>query len=157
MSNVRRHHNMNATIREVHDSDCAAIPRLLADLGYSVESEQVRSRLIALREWPDQEAFLTELNGVVVGLCQVQGVRLLASEGYAEVQALVVSAGHQRQGIGRALLIHACEWANNRGYRRVRLRSGLHREDAHRFYAAIGFSRSKASYAFEARHAQNAV
>lgn len=140
---------MAVTVREMQGFDSVAVPELLKQLGYSASSEQVHSRLVALREWPHQEAFVAELSGVIVGLCQIQGVRLLASEGYAEVQVLVVSGGQQRQGIGKELLAHAREWAHKHGYARVRLRSGLHREAAHRFYEAVGFSRSKPSYAFE--------
>lgn len=136
-------------IRCMHDADCHAVATLLPDLGYSASVEQIQARLAALREWPHQEAFVAEMDGTVTGLCQIQGVRLLASEGFAEVQALVVATSHQRQGIGNALLQHACAWAYGLGYTRVRLRSGLHREAAHHFYEAIGFTRSKPSYAFE--------
>ena len=110
-------------------------------------------RLAALREWPDQEAFVAEVDGAIVGLCQVQGVRLLVSDGYAEIQALVVAAACQGQGLGRSLVAHACEWAFARGYERVRLRSGVHREAAHAFYEHLGFEKAKASYAFERRKA----
>jgi GNAT superfamily N-acetyltransferase len=139
---------MNAT-------DAEAVARLLPDLGYAASPTELEARLSALREWPHQEAFVAELGHAVVGLCQVQGVRLLASEGYAEIQALVVASGHQRQGIGRALLVHAREWAHGLGYVRVRLQSGLHREAAHLFYEAAEFSRSKPSYAFEAKREHN--
>ena len=148
---------MSARIRSMKPTESNAVAALLPDLGYSASSEQVLARLLALREWPDQEAFIAELGGAVVGLCQVQGVRLLASEGYAEIQALVVASSQQRKGIGSALLQHARDWAHGRGYERVRLQSGLHREAAHRFYEASGFSRSKPSYAFEARRAHNAA
>ena len=143
---------MVITIRSMRDADCRAVAALLPDMGYAATPDQMQARLTALREWPHQEAFVAEVGGALIGLCQIQGVRLLASEGYAEVQALVVAASHQRQGIGKALLQHACDWAFDLGYERVRLRSGIHREAAHLFYEAAGFSRSKASYAFETHH-----
>jgi GNAT superfamily N-acetyltransferase len=47
-------------------------------------------------------------------------------------------------------LVGACEaWAADAGFERVRLRSGVHRDDAHAFYRRIGFEQSRASYAFE--------
>jgi ribosomal protein S18 acetylase RimI-like enzyme len=76
---------------------------------------------------------------------------MLNSEGYAEIQALVVAAACQGQGIGRRLVAHACEWAFARGYERVRLRSGVQREAAHAFYEHLGFEKAKASHAFELR------
>jgi GNAT superfamily N-acetyltransferase len=142
---------MPVTIRPLDATDAAAISTLLPDLGYEATPEQVVRRLAALREWPDQDAFVAVIDGAIVGLCHVQGVRLLASDGYAEIQALVVSATRQGQGLGKRLVSHACEWAFARGYERVRLRSGVQREDAHAFYEHLGFEKAKASFAFELR------
>lgn len=136
-------------IRDMTVADAAAIARLLPDLGYEATAEEVVRRWLALRAWPDQAVFVAERAAQPIGLCHVHGVRLLASGGYAEVGAMVVAAGHQRSGVGAALLKHAVTWAKDAGYVRVRLRSGLHRDGAHRFYASQGFAQSRASYAFE--------
>jgi GNAT superfamily N-acetyltransferase len=144
---------MSVTLRLLESTDADAISALLPDLGYAATADQVRRRLAALREWPDQDAFVAVADGQVVGLCHVQGVRLLVSDGYAEIQALVVSAACQGQGIGRRLVAHARDWAFARGYDRVRLRSGVQREAAHAFYEHLGFEKAKASYAFESRRA----
>jgi hypothetical protein len=82
-----------------------------------------------LRDWPDLDAFVAEVEGAIVGLCHVQGGRMLVSDGYA------------------------CEWAYARGYGQVRLRSGVQRKKAHAFYEHLGFQKAKASYAFELRKA----
>lgn len=137
--------------------DADAVSALMPDLGYEVSPQELAARLVGLREWPDQEAFVLLSHGAVVGLSQVQGVRLLASVGYAEVQALVVSRAHQGQGHGAALLRHTVAWAFARGYPRVRLRSGVHREAAHRFYRAQGFNQSRASFAFEQLASEDAL
>jgi len=142
---------MSPTLRLLQSADADAVSALLPDLGYEATPAQVARRLAGIREWPDQEAFVAELDGAVVGLCHVQGVRMLNSEGYAEIQALVVSAACQGQGIGKRLVAHACEWAFARGYERVRLRSNVVREAAHAFYEHLGFEKSKASHAFELR------
>ena len=140
---------MPLTLRLLESADADAVSALLPDLGYEATPEQVARRLAGLREWPDQQAFVADVDGAVVGLCHVQGVRMLNSEGYAEIQALVVSRACQGQGIGKRLVAHACDWALARGYERVRLRSGVHREAAHAFYEHLGFEKAKASYAFE--------
>ena len=144
---------MPVTLRLLESTDAEAVSALLPDLGYEATADQVARRLAALREWPDQEAFVAASDGRVVGLCHVQGVRMLNSEGYAEIQALVVSAACQGQGIGKRLVAHACDWAFARGYERVRLRSNVVREAAHAFYEHLGFEKAKASYAFELRKA----
>lgn len=89
--------------RPASEEDAAAIAALLPDLGYQAEAAQVRQRLTRLAQWPDQRVQVAEYEGRVVGLCHAQGVPLMASDGYAEVQALVVAQTQQRQGIGRAL------------------------------------------------------
>ena len=142
---------MPVTLRLLESTDAEAISALLPDLGYEATAGQVARRLAALRDWPDQEAFVADSDGRVVGLCHVQGVRMLNSEGYVEIQALVVSAACQGQGIGKRLVAHACGWAFARGYERVRLRSNVVREAAHAFYEHLGFEKAKASYAFELR------
>ncbi|WP_176256832.1 GNAT family N-acetyltransferase [Derxia lacustris] len=137
------------SLRNLAADDAVAAAGLLEELGYPATPADVARRLTQLEQWPDQCAFVACLDRLPVGLCQVQGVRLIASDGYAEVQALVVTQACRGRGVGRALLRHAVEWAGARGYARVRLRSGTQREAAHRFYEANGFARAKASYAFE--------
>ena len=142
---------MPLTLRLLQSTDADALVALLPDLGYEATTAQLVRRLDAMRAWPDQEAFVAEIDGAVVGLSHVQGVRMLISDGYAEIQALVVSAARQGEGLGRKLVAHACEWAFARGYERVRLRSNVVREAAHAFYEHLGFEKTKASYAFELR------
>ena len=148
---------MTVTIRLLTADDAPAVAALLPDLGYGATPDELTRRLARLREWPDQEAFVAvDASGAPVGLCHVQGVRLLVSDGYCEIQALVVSAAVQGQGIGKVLVAHANAWAFVRGYERVRLRSNVVREAAHAFYEHLGFEKSKASYAFELRRPRRA-
>ena len=142
---------MSPTLRLLEFTDADALSALLPDLGYEATADQLACRLSRLREWPDQEAFVADADGAIVGLCHVQGVRLLVSDGYAEIQALVVAAACQGQGLGRRLVAQACDWAFARGYERVLLRSGVEREGAHAFYEHLGFEKAKASHAFELR------
>ncbi|MEO6918446.1 MAG: GNAT family N-acetyltransferase [Collimonas sp.] len=146
---------MAISVRTMHCGDATAVAELLPHLGYPGDADQIRLRFEALSAWPDNSIFLAEADGRAVGLCQVHGVRLIASDGYAEVAALVVHAKYQRRGIGKLLLDQADAWAAARGYARLRLRSGTHREDAHLFYEASGFVKSRASFAFERVLSQN--
>jgi GNAT superfamily N-acetyltransferase len=136
--------------------DSAAISELPPHLGYKANRGEVVDRFAAMLAWPDDVAFVAELEGQVVGFCQVHGVRLLASKGYDEVGALVVHPQCQRNAVSATLVNNAEPWATQRGYERLRLRSGVHREEANQFYISLGFSISRASYAFERRLGRNA-
>jgi GNAT superfamily N-acetyltransferase len=50
------------------------------------------------------------------------------------VEDLAVSPEHRSQGVGRALLDAAKQWARERGATHLELDSGEARSDAHRFY-----------------------
>ena len=143
----------DTTIRPMTLADAAVVAALMPDLGYAAETHEMQRRFEALMQWPGEMPFVAERAGEVVGLCHAQGVRSLASDGYCEIVALVVKAAHHRSGVGRALVKVAVDWAFETGFNRVRLGSGVHREDAHRFYEAIGFTKSRPGYVFELRKA----
>jgi GNAT superfamily N-acetyltransferase len=140
---------MHSVVRTAKVEDAGAIAVLLPDLGYEATVEQVHLRLQELLKSPKHVVLVAEANGSVAGLCLVSSVRHLASSGYAEVLELVVEGKLQRQGIGSLLLKHAQVWAGQQGQSRLRLRSGIHRTEAHEFYERLGYSKSRASYAFE--------
>ncbi len=136
-------------IRPASSTDATGISLLLTDLGYPSSVPEVEDRLARLAGLSEHALFIAELDGEAAGLCQVQGIPNIAGDGYAEIHALVVAEAYQRRGIGRKLVARAGTWANATGYGRLRLRSGVHREDAHTFYVALGFAQAKASFAFE--------
>ncbi|MEO0476496.1 MAG: GNAT family N-acetyltransferase, partial [Planctomycetota bacterium] len=81
----------------------------------------------------------------VVGWCHVLCIRLLESEGYAELGGLVVDQYFRRCGIGQALVQDAERWAIARGIGRLRAYSGNHRNAAHQFYLQIGYVQRETS------------
>ena len=125
------------------------MPRLLEQLGYPCSPEALAARFARLSERNGHALLVSEAQGRLTGMCHLQRIELLASDGYVEVHALVVDAQHRRQGIARSLLREGARLARDMGAMRLRLRSGLHREEAHRFYRAAGYEQQRASVAFE--------
>ncbi|MQR01869.1 GNAT family N-acetyltransferase [Glaciimonas soli] len=140
---------MAVNIREMLAIDAVEVSALLPDLGYAANPGQIAQRFSQLMTRPDNVCFVALYEDKIVGWLHAHGVRLLESDGYVDIGGLVVAAQYQRNGCGRRLIRAAEQWAGNHGYSRVRLRSGVHREDAHVFYEALGYKKSKASYAFE--------
>ncbi len=140
---------MRSLIRLASAADIAQLPRLLDQLGYPCRSEELAVRFARLYGRDDHRLLVSDANGHLTGMCHLQRIVLIASDGYAEVHALVVDARHRRQGIARALLQDARWHARDMGATRMRLRSGLRREEAHRFYRAVGYEQQRASHAFE--------
>ncbi|GGP22065.1 GNAT family N-acetyltransferase [Silvimonas iriomotensis] len=143
------------TIRSARISDAEGIATALIALGvdrYCVPPEQLAPRIEQLTGNDACKVLVAEdSNGVIAGVCHVAGVRNLSTAGYAEIMELSVREDLQRRGIGKTLVAAARAWAMQQQYPRLRLRSGVHRTEAHSFYESCGFTKSRASYAFEAQ------
>jgi GNAT superfamily N-acetyltransferase len=72
-----------------------------------------------------------ELNGFATVYLELNSVRFGLR---CWVEDLAVSPEHRSQGIGKALLDAAKDWARERGATHLELDSGEARKDAHRFY-----------------------
>jgi GNAT superfamily N-acetyltransferase len=139
-------------IREFAEADAGAVAVISAQLGYPASSDQILRRFTQMAEHatlhgiyvaqvPETEA--------IVGWVHVYGVRLLESDGYAEIGGLVVLENFRRNGVGRKLIAECEKWAANNAYTNVCLRSGMQRQDeAHLFYQKIGYLPSKQSVMF---------
>ena len=87
----------------------------------------------------DSALLVAEHRGELLGFCSAYielnsvryGVRCW-------VEDLAVSPNHRSEGVGKALLDAAKEWAREHGATHLELDSGLARKDAHRFYEREG-------------------
>ena len=136
-------------IRLMAAADAPAVALLSEQLGYPIAPGVIADRLAMLPQNAEHGCYIAELGGIVVGWIHVFGVHMLTSPRFfAEIGGLVVDAGTRRQGAGRALMSQAEMWAQAHGYSEVRLRSGLHRTEAHEFYRSIGYDLTKTSHMF---------
>ena len=136
------------TARPMTRADAPAVASLCTQLGY----DHTLPALIVERlesSAHDHGCYVAEQDGAVIGWVEIFGVHMLISPHFfAEIGGLVVDTGARRQGVGRALVSQAEAWAQARGYTEVRLRSGLHRAEAHQFYRSIGYELAKTSHMF---------
>lgn len=86
--------------------------------------------------------FLFEMDNSICGWVHVFGKCNIQLE-HAEIGGLVVDTEYRGKRIGKKLMRKAEEWAKEKGYLEVRLRSGGYRKEAHQFYKSIGYENIK--------------
>jgi RimJ/RimL family protein N-acetyltransferase len=139
-------------IRPAHPRDAAALVALaeevaaepggwlISDGGWRTVMDE-RRYLRALRRYRDAAVFVAETDtGSLVGRLSLGRDPHPASRHVADL-GLMVAASHRRQGIGRALLDRAIEWAGEVGVRKLELHVFPHNEAAIALYESAGFER----------------
>ena len=136
----------DVVFRRATAQDLPAIVTLLADdeLGRARELQGdpgYAAALAAIERDPNQLLAVAVLGEKVVGTLQLTFIPGIAHRGAwrGEVEAVRVAAARHGTGLGRQLLEWAIGECRARGCRMVQLTSNKRREDAHRFYAGLGF------------------
>lgn len=139
------------TVRPLAIEDAEAVSSLSTQLGYPCDAATMRKRIHQLTQSSDRIAFVAVLEDVVVGWADASIERHLQSQDVVELGGLVVKEGHRGLGIGRRLCEAVEQWAVRQEIPRVRVRSQIKRQDAHRFYLRDGYEHVKTSEVFEKR------
>jgi GNAT superfamily N-acetyltransferase len=129
-------------------SDASDIARLTTQLGYESEASSIAPRLSRLLSRPDQQLFVAECDGRVVGWVHTVVSEYVELDAFVVIGGLVVDRSHRRQGIGSLLMLHAEEWARKNGCAIVRIWSSANRTAAHEFYRELGYTKIKTQYSF---------
>lgn len=97
-----------------------------------------RSYLKAVQRHADAAVFVVEDDGRIVGRLSLARDPHPSSQHVADL-GLMVSAGHRRRGVGKALLEQAVRWARESGVRKLELHVFPWNEPALRLYESFGF------------------
>jgi GNAT superfamily N-acetyltransferase len=135
-------------------------PRLLTladQLGYPLSPDQIKLSLLELLERDDHMIYSAVTpDHQVVGWVHIFERPLLISIETAELGGLVVEEKLRGEGIGRALLGAAEQWAFNRGLTSLTVRSNVKRIKTKAFYLKLDYQLEKTSNTFKKRlHATN--
>lgn len=136
----------SVVVRRASQSDLAALLSLYEELagskltaapGDRANSEPLLTEILAD---PRRELAVALVDGRLVGTADLLIVPNLTHRGqpWAIVENVIVTAGAQRMGVGRALLGHLIEVARTAGCCKLQLISGKHRTEAHDFYRSMG-------------------
>ncbi|WJR67271.1 GNAT family N-acetyltransferase [Neorhizobium sp. CSC1952] len=140
------------TIRRARESDLHQLIALFAadDIGGHGDTTDPEAFENYLRAFhvidasPNEQLFVAELAGEVVGTFQIVFNRTLTGRGSLSmiVEAVQTRADMRGKGIGAQMIGYAIEEAKRRDCRLVQLSSNMARIDAHRFYERLGFAKS---------------
>jgi GNAT superfamily N-acetyltransferase len=136
------------TIRPARFTDATAFASLATQLGYPSAPLQVEERLKAVLHDPKHLILAADAGRGAVGWAHAYVCCLVESDLYVELGGLVVEESYRGRGIGAKLLEEVERWARQKGALNVSLRSNIIRHDAHKFYAARGYERTKTQHAF---------
>ena len=127
-------------VRPATPEDVPAIAALMTQLGYPSTPDAMRARMERIAALPDYATFVADAEGSVTGLAGAMvGAAYHQNAPFARLLALVVDEAHRGHGAGAALVHAVEEWARARGAVSIHLTTSRHRDDAHRFYAGLGY------------------
>jgi GNAT superfamily N-acetyltransferase len=136
-------------LRPAAVGDLARLADLCGQLGYPSSPEDLHRRLGGiLHDGNHLVCVAVGPGGEVAGFVHAALRPLLEVDLHAEIGGLVVDRAHRHQGVGRALMAWAEQWARARGCAMVQLRSNVDREETPFFYRAIGYEEAKLSRTF---------
>jgi len=126
-------------------------------LGYKVEAEEVKQRLIKINKRDDHVFWVAVEDDQVMGFTHGY-VRLLVEVPEAiEIGGMGVGDGYQGKGVGKQLIEAVEMWAKEKQIPRIVLSSNVLRQGAHGFYEHLGYKKIKQQFVFEKRLADGDV
>ena len=138
-----RQQKTDIRIRDAKLNDAPELAVLMCELSYETKRAEMETRLKLILSNPAYKTFVAVMGGRVCGMI---GTLTYPSYEHNELSgriiALVVTKRQRRSGIGRTLLVAAERDFAQRKITRVSLTTRFTREDAHRFYGALGYSRT---------------
>ena len=131
------------TIRDAELNDAPKLAALMGELGYQTTSHEMRKRLKSILSDARYRTLVAENENEVCGMIgTLTHVGHEHNDPSGKIIALIVPETGRRKGAGRALIAAAEKDFGRRNVTRVTLTTRFEREDAHRFYEALGYSRT---------------
>jgi len=134
-------------IREARDNDAEAIVELIADLGHSMTTADVRERIDALPQSGFPQLVATT-DDRVVGLCGTHIMTVIyRPRPVGRITILEVAREHRARGVGRALVAEAEKRLRAAGCGMIEVTSNERLVEAHGFYLHLGFDHTSKRFA----------
>lgn len=138
--------------RKAERKDLLSIVRLLAEDDLGSQRERLEDPLpgsyykafAEIEQDANHELIVAELDGEVIGTLHLMFIPSISFQGglRAQVESVRVDERFRGRGIGSEMMKRVIERARARGAHLVQLTTHKSREDAHRFYERLGFTKS---------------
>jgi ribosomal protein S18 acetylase RimI-like enzyme len=133
----------NVRIRAAKLSYAPELAALMCELGYETTSDEMRARLKSILPDARYSTFVAKIGKELCGMIGTQThISHEHNDLSGKIVALVVSKKHRRSGVGRTLIAAAERDFSKRNVTRLTLTTRFERDEAHRFYEALGYSRT---------------
>jgi len=143
---------VNLNFRLATREDLPDIVQMLAEDDLGAQRERFETPLHqsyydafeAIDADPNHELVVAEIDGKVIGTLHLMYLPSISYQGgmRAQVESVRVTSRLRGQGVGAEMMEWALERARGRGCHLMQLTSHKSREDAHRFYERLGFTKS---------------
>ncbi|MEL7281158.1 MAG: GNAT family N-acetyltransferase [Pseudomonadota bacterium] len=142
---------MSDGIRLAQEGDLPAIVNLYAQDDFNGDSISLaQAQAIYRRAFtaPSYSLWVAEADGKVVATACLLVMQNIAAMGRpsAILESVVVDGSFRAGGIGRQLVAHLCEQAQQAGAYKICLYTSTNADYVHRFYEGLGFKRHGISY-----------
>ena len=132
---------VNVLRKQVNDLHVAGKPDVFKP-GFS---DELRDYLFAIWEDPQKEIVVAELNGEICGFAILNHIirpenPFMVERNYLDIDEFGVDEEYRRQGIATAMIRFICDFAREKGFRRIELNMWEFNHDALAFYEAAGFT-----------------
>jgi len=130
--------------------DASALADLSSELGYPTTKYESAERFGAILLSNEHAVIVACLDdGSIVGFVHVFIALRIETDAFAELGGFIVAEKYRGRGIGTYLLTAAEKWVVHQGIGKLRVRSRSTRNDAHKFYERLGFSKTKDQYIYD--------
>jgi ribosomal protein S18 acetylase RimI-like enzyme len=140
------------TFRLARREDLPSIVRMLAEDDLGSRRERLEDPLPKsyyeafeqIENDANHELIVAEMDGEVMGTLHLIFIPSISFQGglRAQIESVRVDGKYRGQGIGSEMMRGAVERARERDAHLIQLTTHRSREDAHRFYERLGFTRS---------------
>jgi ribosomal protein S18 acetylase RimI-like enzyme len=136
---IRRARSADAPVLAAAERAIATVPGRLASTPREIDDAGIRKMIVDLEDGSRGVYLVAEQAGTIVGHAFLEPLPL-ATTSHVVRLTIAVHEGHQRRGVGRALMSNLLRWArSNPSVEKVELQVRSSNEPAITLYGSLGF------------------